>query len=149
MLRLAAVLTACLVVVAAVVFVRAEWSKSNPKRSASASEWCVPVSRDTAISRVTVEIAPGDKIETKLVSWPELRAARGTGGPLNSPLWNDSTKLWLVEATGPLRLPMPPGYSWGVFSVDAQSDHVLGGNAGHEVAAPYWDSLPDHSHDCN
>src|SRR3954468_10710734 len=56
------------------------------------SDWCVPVIRDDAIKEASVEIAPGDGIDAKLVSWPELRDTVGRGGPINSPFWTETTK---------------------------------------------------------
>jgi hypothetical protein len=121
-----------------------------PRTSAAKnqSQWC-GVSRDVLvrIARLTASVAPGDRLEAKLMTWGELHRAMqpsSSGGGLD-----DKTVIWAVEALGTVKPEFADrSYAWGVFRVDAHTDRVYGLAAGPGTSPSYWADLPDHATAC-
>ena len=115
------------------------------------SPWCVPVSREQAIFRVTRlrgEVAADDRVAAKLVNGTEFHSLQPnviTGDSEFAP----SSFYWAVLVTGSVRPAFATGsYAWGVFRVNARTADIGGVVAGPESKPPSFDDLPDHAHDC-
>jgi hypothetical protein len=121
---------------------------------------CPGISASESIQRVTQysgEVPQNATIQTKLLTWYELRTAEEAAGPVNPVLQlSDTTPVWAVEVLGTLLFPFQPpnppptvqGAPWGVFAVNAENGAIYGPATGTGAAPRYWDALPDYSASC-
>jgi hypothetical protein len=118
------------------------------------SPWCVPVSRERAVTRVMQGAStPGETAVAKLVNGPELHTLSPAVTVFNGEF--DATSLyWAVKVTDPkgtMQIVAPGArgtFAWAVYDVDARTGDIGGSAAGPEPKVPAWDALPDHSGAC-